>query len=109
MNNIPDKVLVYIFSFLPVSDLLTMRKVSVRHGRVVRDKQLWRQTRMEDMELYRVKKRYREGSEIGRTKIADLGNITVDEYGWIVCRVGAARVGTTMSTEHVGLKLQEST
>ena len=47
MDKLPDEVLVNIFSFLPVGDLLTMRKVSVRNGMVARDKQLWRWTRID--------------------------------------------------------------
>ena len=101
MNKIPDEVLGHVFSFLPVSDLLTMRKVSVRHGRVARDKQLWRWTRIEGMEVYRDKKYFTGKGTRTRNKIASLGDITVDEYSWIVCRVGAGRVDRNMSTEHV--------
>ena len=47
MNNLPDDVLVEIYRYLRAVDLLKMRKVSVRLGKVARDKRLWMWTRIE--------------------------------------------------------------
>ena len=102
MNNIPDEVLVDIFRFLPVRDLLTMRKVSVRHGRVARDKQLWKWIRIAGTKLYRDKKYVTEGGRrCGGINIDNLEGITDEEYGWIACRVGYLCMGTTKGCEEI--------
>merc|ERR1719402_1436262 len=56
--------------------------------RVARDKELWKWTRIEGMELYRDKK-YFTGvkNRITGTKLADLQDLTAEELAWIVSRV----------------------
>ena len=101
MNNLPDEILVELFRFLPVSDLLSMRKVSHRHRRVARDSQLWKWTRIVRMKLYRDKKYFTRKGRSAGTMMADLRDVGAEEYGWIVCRVVAAVVPRYMSTKYV--------
>ncbi len=63
--------------------------MSVRHGRVARDKQLWKGTEIVGTKLYRNTKTYRTR---GRILMADLGDITEEEFGWMVSRVESAEV-----------------
>ena len=77
-----------IYLYLPVQDLLTMRQVSVHNRRVARDKELWKWTRIDGMELYRDKKYFtRDRNRITGTKLADMQDLLAEELAWIVSRV----------------------
>ena len=91
MYNLPDEVLVVIYSFLAVVDLLAVRKVSVRLGRVAGDKRLWRGAKIAGVKFYRDKKyHWRTGEEEG-VNLGPRGGVTSEEFGWIFSRVREAR------------------
>ena len=116
MINLPDEILLHIYSFLPLCLLLTMRQVSQRLGRLVRDRRLWKWTRIHGMKLYQDKTCFTDPTSLmmdvnsRSTKVAEyftkrsstkhdrkdwrfdmfLGSLTAEEFGWIVCRVVAA-------------------
>ena len=104
MSDLPDEVLVAILRHLPVLDLLTMRKVSRRHGRIAREKAIWRWTRIgidwsgmvPTMQLYRDKDHFTGGGSTGYDvnllMVDDLGDVSIseEELAWILCRVREA-------------------
>ena len=102
INNLPDDVLVEIYRYLRAVDLLKMRKVSVRLGKVARDKRLWMWTRIggiyqqdelfSRVKLYRDKNYFPGAGGSGGTEYLEHVTATAEETGWIVSRVREARL-----------------
>ena len=86
LDRLSDEVLLMIYSFLEVKDLLVMRRVSVRNARVAMDNKLWKWARIFMWGLVR-DEGYFTGKTRRETQLMDLEGLSGDDLSWLVFRV----------------------
>ena len=88
LDCLSDEVLLIIYNFLEVKDLLIVRKVSVCHAQLAMEKKLWNWTRILENELFKDEE-YFTGKGVSRTMLMNLvlADLSSDDLSWLVCRV----------------------
>ena len=88
IGSLSNEVLLVIYSYLDVKDLLIVRKVSVCHSQLAMEKKLWKWTRILENELFKDEK-YFTGKGGSRTMLMNLvlADLSSDDLSWLVCRV----------------------